>query len=130
MVAPKPIVLDDASVEKAAKMVVASEDAAESLSFFQASLPESEVTKIEERVQEIRSAKSFALMSPKLKKDVDNKKAIELHGLLEKVSSLLVELTDEKENRVGGGSSLEHYIKKIPTAQGVISVVVKTGEKE
>lgn len=125
---PSPVVLTDEFVEQAANMIVTAEDSVKSLAFFQATLSVDDVNRITERVTEIASAKAFAVMLPKLKKDCDNKSALDLHAALESIAPLLVSLTDVKENRVGGGASLEHKISKVETPAGLISVTVKVGE--
>lgn len=125
---PAPIILTDEFVEQAANMVVTAEDRAKSLSFFQATLSESEVSRITDRVAEIVSAKTFAEMLPKLRKDCDNKSALALHAAIETLAPLLVSLTDVKENRVGGGASLEHKVSKVSTPVGSVTITVKVGE--
>lgn len=126
--------LADEFVEQAANMVATAEDSVKSLAFFSATLPESEVTRITERVASIKSAKSYAAMrdsnKSNLTKDAAEKDVIAAHEQIETLAALLVSITDVKENRVGGGKSLEHVLHKVQTPSGLVKVVVKTGDAE
>jgi hypothetical protein len=121
--------LDEGQIEAGAQMVASAENSDSALAFVQGTVDDVSGKAVAKRVQEIRSAKSFAIMQPKLKKDAKITDATALHTALERVAKSVVSLTECKLNNVGGGKNLEHSLRAIPTPAGLLTVIVAVGKK-